>query len=294
MSDIHLIGVASGLGAGDSGCALGPLFLQAARTDRMLARAGVPAHWARPLFADPQSSKAIALADLHKRIARRVQETLARGDFPVVLGGDHSIAAGTWRGVAAARGRIGLLWIDAHMDSHTPSTTPSGNAHGMPLASLLSDGIVAPEHVALIGIRSFEAEEAALLSRLGVRVFNIEEVQRRGLERVLDDALAIVTRASAGFGVSLDVDAIDPMDAPGTGTPVERGLAATDVLNALARIGAVPGLIAAEVVEYNPLNDRDRRTAELMEALLARLLGSRQSRHNAQIIADAAHVAELH
>jgi len=290
--DIHLIGVASGLGASDSGCALGPLFLRAARTDRALARAGVAADWARPLFADPRPSRSAALADLHKRIARRLEATLRRGDFPVVLGGDHSVAVGTWRGVAAAGGEIGLLWIDAHMDSHTPLTTPSGNAHGMPLASLLGDGgALAPEHVALIGIRSYEIEEAKLLESLGVRVFAIEEVQARGFDVVLDEALAIVARARDGFGVSLDVDAIDPRDAPGTGTPVERGLASADVLDGMSRIGAMPNLLAMEIVEYNPLRDSDRQTARLVEALLVRLL---QSRHDAQIRANASHVAEAH
>ena len=307
--DVHLIGVASGLGAADSGCALGPLFLQAARIERALARTHVRAAWGRPLFPiyePPHPSKAAALTELHQRVARRVEHTLKRGDFPVVLGGDHSIAAGTWRGVLhglrevlpratvvrdVSPRELGLLWIDAHMDSHTPLTSPSGNAHGMPLATLLNEQIVAPQHAALIGIRSFEREEAALLSHLGVRVFGIDEVRERGFDQVLDEALGIVTRARSGFGVSIDVDAIDPVDAPGTGTPVERGLVAGDVLRGMERIGATANLLAAELVEYNPLRDRDRRTARLMESLLVRLL---EARHHAQVAADQGHVAELH
>jgi hypothetical protein len=162
-------------------------------------------------------------------------------------------ATGTWSGAAAAlrpRGALGLLWIDAHMDAHRPHTSPSGNLHGMPLACLLGHGepalatlagapALAPAHVCLVGVRSYEAEEAQLLEQLGVRVFLMDEVRRRGLPAVLREAHAVVTRGTAGFGVTLDVDAVDPQEAPGVGTPAPGGLRAGSLLAELERLGAM-------------------------------------------------------
>ncbi len=171
--------------------------------------------------------------------------------LPCVIGGDHSCAGGTWTGVARMlQGELGLVWIDAHMDSHTPATSHTGRLHGMPLAWLLgqgddalyglSAGVVDPEHVALIGVRSYEPEEKERLDRLGVRVFHIEEVHRRGLDTVAAEALAIAARGTSGFGVSIDLDAVTPEEAPGVGTPVADGIAGAAARARAAQLSA-PG-----------------------------------------------------
>lgn len=166
------------------------------------------------------------------------------------------------------------------MDSHTFATTPSGQIHGMPLAALLGHGDAAltaidgpepklrPEHVCLIGVRSFEEGEAALLHRLGVRVFDMAEIRRRGLAEVFDEALAIVRQRTAGFGVSVDLDALDPEEEPGVGTPVPGGLRRAELAAALSQLRGDPAFVAMEIVEYNPRRDRGRATADAAGALV--------------------------
>jgi len=224
-----------------------------------------------------------AVAALAERLADEVESVLLAGHFPLVVGGDHSCAIGTWSGVhraLAPRGRVGLIWIDAHMDSHTFATTPSGQINGMPLAALLGHGEPAltgidgagaalqPAQVCLVGVCSYEAGEAALLQRLGVRVFDMAEIHRRGLAEVFDEALAIVRRGTAGFGVSVDLDALDPDEAPGVGSAVPDGLRGAELAAALSRLRDDPAFVAMEIVEYNPRRDRDRVTARAAGALV--------------------------
>lgn len=275
---IDLIGVAMGLGGPDIGAANGPARLRHGG----LADA-VGGRWSPTLLprVSAGNTRLDVSRELNDRLAARVHASLANNHFPLVVGGDHSIAAGTWVGVAhhfAPRGPLGLIWIDAHMDAHTPASTPSGNPHGMPLATLLGAGgrpaVLSPEHVVLIGVRSFETDEAALLARLGVRVYGTDEVAKRGLRVVIGEARERVTRGTAGFGVTLDLDAIDPHDAPGTGTREAGGLAGAEVVAACLRLGADPRLIAAELVEFDPAHDADNRTLALGIAL-ARALTTR-------------------
>jgi arginase len=214
--------------------------------------------------------------------------------LPCVIGGDHSCAGGTWVGVARMlQGELGLIWIDAHMDSHTPGTSHTGRLHGMPLAWLLgqadedlyglSAGVVDPEHVALIGVRSYEPEEKERLDRLGVRVFHIEEVARRGLDTVCDEALRIATAGTSGFGISIDLDAVSPEEAPGVGTPVPEGIVAAELARALHRLGSRPDLVALELAEYLPRLDPDGRSARVaLDLVLAALCGTRE---NPQVVA---------
>lgn len=205
-----------------------------------------------------------------------------------MVGGDHTSAIGTWKGVAHARrdrGLLGLLWIDAHMDAHTPQTTESGMLHGMPVACLLGYGYpeltaiadgatLDPKCVCLYGVRSFEQGEAELLDRLAVRVFFMDEIERRGIRQTLREALALVSCASGGFGITLDMDAIDPTDAPGVGTPAPGGLPGPELMSALAEHGGHPNLAGIEVVEYNPYRDWQSATAGLVgDALDAILAG---------------------
>lgn len=280
---IMVIGAASGAGAPDHATAAGPDALRHWRVfhDTELQHVEWDAILRVPREARDTPLHAVAALDT--RLAAEVERVLLAGHFPLVVGGDHSCAIGTWSGVhrvLAERGPLGLIWIDAHMDSHTFATTPSGQIHGMPLAALLGHGETAlttidgtgpklrPEHVCLVGVRSFEAGEAALLHRLGVRVFAMEEVRRRGLAGVFDEALAIVRNGTAGFGVSIDLDALDPDEEPGVGTPVAGGLTRAELAQALGQLGGDPAFVALEIVEYNPRRDRGHATAAAAGALV--------------------------
>jgi len=280
---IIVIGAAGGAGAPDPACAEGPDALRRYRVFRDSPLQHVEWDGVLRVPRAQQDTPLHAVAALSARLADEVAAVLQAGNFPLVVGGDHSCAIGTWGGVHRAlhrQGPLGLIWIDAHMDSHTFATTPSGQLHGMPLACLLGHGDPAltaidgpeaklrPEHVCLIGVRSFEAGEAALLHRLGVRVFDMDEIRRRGLVEVFDEALAIVRQGTAGFGVSVDLDALDPEEEPGVGTPVPGGLRRADLAAALSRLRRDPAFVAMEIVEYNPRRDRGHATADAAGALL--------------------------
>ena len=291
-----IIGVASGLGARDPRCGDGPSALAEGGLLAHLSERGARLSWRSTLepHHQPGQSRYRAIAGLCNRIAREVSASIRAGEFPIVIGGDHSCAIGTWSGAAravAARGPLGLVWIDAHMDSHTPATSQSGMPHGMPLAALLGhgasrrlaanvsaildEGQLAPGHICLVGVRSNEPEEAELLARLGVRVVEMEEIESRGIEAVLDEAIGIARSETAGYGVTLDLDAVDPQDAPGVGTPVRGGIPASALVRALGRCADDASLLALEVVEYNPHRDVDRRTAMIVEDVIAAILGVR-------------------
>jgi arginase len=222
-------------------------------------------------------------------IASAVRTSIVNGRRPLVIGGDHSCAIGTWSGVNAAvreRGTLGLLWIDAHLDSHTPQTSHTGLIYGMPLAALLGYGDPAftdcahpgpklrPEHVCVLGARSYEPEERALLDRIGVRVIGMDEVRRLGQPAAFAQALAVVRRASAGYGITLDLDALDPRDAPGVGTPAVGGLRAGALIESLAAVGRCDRLVALEIAELNPGRDRAQRTLKHALAMAAATLGA--------------------
>lgn len=266
---VQIIGVASGQGAPDRGCASGPEVLQNGGLIAQLAQRGMDVQW-RTTLQPSSGSELAVVSSLCRTLADQVSTVLQEGARPLILGGDHSCAIGTWKGVMQARGTqqpIGLIWIDAHMDAHTARTSPSGALHGMPLACLLGHGAAEltaigggacldPRHVCLIGVRSFEEGEAVLLNALGVRVFHMEEVARRGLHAVMRDALAIANTGTAGFGVTIDLDALDPDETPAVGSPVAGGIRQAALLEALTQLGAHPALLAMELVEYNPVHDK--------------------------------------
>ena len=285
LRDVAIIGVASGIGAPDPGCGDGPGVLEAIGLAEKLRSADRHAAWKTTISPLEGGDKVAVVAECASRLASAVSATLTAGDFPIVIGGDHSCAIGSWRGVAQALvGKpLGMLWIDAHLDSHTPDTSHSGALHGMPLACLLGVGpeklthgatILQPQHVAVIGARSFEPEEYALLKGLGVRVFFMEEIARRGLDEVMQEALTIVQNGTAGFGLSLDLDAIDPLDAPGVSTPSPSGLRATELASVLARLRDHPGLLALEIAEYDPYRDEDGKSVSVVIELLSAVLGA--------------------
>jgi arginase len=280
---VELISAAWGLGGAEPACADAPAIL-APLLDARLRACGVPAIAGPVLSTYPnERRKQLAVSRLCGLLAAAVADSLRQGRLPCVIGGDHSCAGGTWCGVARTiDADLGLLWIDAHMDAHTPSTSPSGRLHGMPLAWLLgqdddplyglASGVLAPQHVALVGVRSYEPEEAARLARLGVRVFMMDEVRARGLDSVFAEALDIVTAATSAFGVSIDLDAVTPEQAPGVATPAAGGLGSAELAGALARLAGMPALAAVELVEYCPRLDRAGCSAAVAVDLMAALL----------------------
>jgi arginase len=202
--------------------------------------------------------------------------TNANSDFPVIIGGDHSCAIGLWSGIIDtlnANKKYGLIWIDAHMDAHTLDTSPSKAYHGRPLSFLLgyntenfqlSHVQVSPNNLVIIGARSFEEEEEKILNLLRVRIFYIDEVHKRGLKTVFEEAVSIVNRNTKSFGVSLDLDSIDPNDAPGVGSPVQNGLSWLELKNNLPIVFSNPNFSALEIAEFNPKLDVENKTAEII------------------------------
>ena len=284
-----VLGVASGYGAADPACQDGPEVLRILRFLNDLEESRNSFRWDEPIRNrhSAASDTLGAVEDIACQLADRIGTHLQEGSFPLVIGGDHSCALGTWSGVKRALGaeaRLGLIWIDAHMDSHTFGSSPSRNIHGMPLACLLGVGDprltgiagagakLLPQDVCLIGVRSFESEEAALLEKLGVRIFFMDEIKRRGLRAVFVEALALVRRHTSGYGISIDLDALDPLEEPGVGSPVPGGLLRVDLTDALRLAHGDDKLLALEIVEYNPYLDEHFVTARAIHDLCQSLL----------------------
>ncbi|HEX6689996.1 MAG TPA: arginase [Burkholderiales bacterium] len=297
---IEVIGAAWGLGGADPGCAAAPALL-APLVQARLRECGAQALAGPVLSTWPnERRKQFAVSRLCGLLASAVADSMRNGRLPCVVGGDHSCAGGTWTGVTRALrehrgGALGLVWIDAHMDAHTPATSHTGRLHGMPLAWLLGQdddplyglaaGVLEPQHVCLVGVRSFEREEKERLERLGVRVIHMSEVAARGVDAALEEAVGIAGRGTDAYGISIDLDAIRPEEAPGVGTPVAGGIAGADLARALGRIGGSARLAAVELVEYLPRLDRDGSSARIaVELLAAALCGPRQ---DAEVLADA-------
>jgi arginase len=296
MRQVSLIGAASGWGAGIRAAELGPEALREFGLAERLRDAGILAEWTAMIEperrwrdAPEQRVETIfrLVAEHNTRLAEAVAGEMAESHLPVILGGDHSIAIGSWGGVACglAGAPFGLVWFDAHLDAHTIETTPSMNPHGMSAAVLLGHGnqeflaigggVLRPENLCYIGARSFEAGELALLRRLGVRIIEMDEIHRRGLPAAVDEALAIATRGTAHFGVTIDLDGFEPADAPGIGLKTPDGLRRCEMIETLVRFSGDPRLAAIEIVEYVPELDEDHRTARLVAELLQALLAPR-------------------
>ena len=295
-SAIAIIGAALDLGAGRRGVDMGPSAIRYAGLEERLASLGCDcADWgnvATPVAeatasGDPRARFLPEIRSTCEGVARRVGEAVGQGRLPIVLGGDHSIALGTLGGLAAAAGGPGAaLWIDAHGDLNTPQTTPSGNVHGMPLAAALGHGgegfeseawplpALDPARTTLIGVRSLDDGERALLGALDLAVHTMSEIDRRGIEPLVADALQ--RAAGAAFvHVSLDMDALDPEVAPGVGTAVRGGLSYREAHLAMELV-AESGLLGSfEIVEVNPILDRENATAALAVELAASAFGAR-------------------
>jgi arginase len=209
-----------------------------------------------------------------EELAMIVEDIIAGGGFPLVLGGDHSIAMGTIAGVKRARGRApGVLWIDAHGDINTPLTSPSGNVHGMPVHFALSEASIDPTRLVFVGLRDVDEGEKRAIRELGVKAFTMTEIDRLGMSRVVDDALTILADGENSVHVSFDMDGVDPQEAPGVGTPVRGGITYREAHLLMESVAASGALGSLEITEINPILDRENRTAILAVELILSALG---------------------
>jgi arginase len=225
------------------------------------------------------------------RLAALVSQALSRGSVPLVLGGDHSVAVGTAGGVSQYFCRrnqtAGLIWLDAHADMNTPESSPSGNIHGMPLACLVGMGPpelvdlagyrpkVAPQNAVIVGLRDVDQTEKGWVRASGVHAFTMRDIDERGLRAVMEEAIGLASEGTAGFHLSLDMDFIDPQDAPGVGTPVRGGATYREAHLAMEMICDSQRMLPLEVVEVNPVIDEGNRTADLAVELVMSGLGKR-------------------
>ncbi len=298
---IAIVGAPLDLGQGRRGVDMGPSAVRVAGLgDRLRSlgyrvhdRGNIPVAQAEAL-ANPGPSEARFLNEIAKAcldLANLVDESLAHRELPVVLGGDHSIAAGTVSGVSnfyrRQNKKIGLLWIDAHADMNTPGTSPSGNVHGMPLACCAGVGPEAlvnlfgyapkvdPRNIVLVGIRDVDQLERDHVRGIGVRAFTMRDLDERGMRSVMDEAMAIASDGTAGFHLSLDMDFVDPEHAPGVGTPVRGGATYREAHLAMELICDSGRMLSMETVEVNPVLDHLNRTAELAVELILSALGKK-------------------
>jgi arginase len=292
---LAIIGAALDLGAGRRGVDMGPSAIRYAGIDDRLASLGLScADWGN---VETAVAEAATEGDPHARFLDEIKEACARiagvvararreDLVPIVLGGDHSVAVGTLGGLASLHGPGGVVWFDAHGDLNTPETSPSGNVHGMPLAATLglaneafaSDAwplpALDPEHVALVGIRSLDEGERELVHELGIGVYTMSDLDRRGVEPVVREALERVGGA-AFVHVSLDMDVVDPEAAPGVGTPVRGGLSYREAHLAMELVAEWGEFGSFEIVEVNPILDRENATGRLAVELAASAFGAR-------------------
>lgn len=297
--DIRIVGVPMDLGAGRRGVDMGPSAIRVAGLSARLRELGyavknegnleVPIPEAKAPGSGPKYQKEIL--KVCQTLSQQVEKILDSGSFPIVLGGDHSIAMGTVTGMAQHfRKRnedFGLIYIDAHGDMNTPESSPSGNVHGMPLAVLLGMGPqeltalagfspkVKKEKTALIGIRTLDKLEKENIRRSGSRVFTMREIDERGMSRIMRRALQVVCKDTAGFHVSFDLDALDPEIAPGVGTPVRGGIDLREAHLMMEMIADSGKMIGLEMVELNPILDHRNTTGELAVELILSAFGQR-------------------
>jgi arginase len=294
--EVAVIGGTLDLGAGRRGVDMGPSAIRYAGleqqlTEKLHVRVSDEGNVISPVaetteVGDESARYLPQILDLCDRLARLVEDAAERGAMPLVLGGDHSVALGSLVGMAQARGPGGVVWVDAHGDVNTPATSPSGNVHGMVLAAALGlagdvfrrDGWPLPAvesgKLALVGVRSLDDGERELLQRIDARVFTMSEIDRIGVEPCMREALA---HASGGafLHVSLDMDVVDPEYAPGVGTPVRGGLSYREAHLAMETVAESGVLDSLDVVEVNPILDRENATGQLAVELVASALGAR-------------------
>jgi arginase len=293
-----ILGVPLGYGASMAGVDIGPAALRVARLNQRIARLGYAVRdlgdlrLERPQTLPEEHEKLKFVREISsacEQLAAEVEAILGAGEFPIILGGDHSIAMGSFAGAAAyfrkREQTLGMIWFDAHADMNTPDSTPSGNIHGMPLAALLGYGAPELTHVggfspkldpalcAHVGARDIDPGERELIRKLGMRFFTMREIDERGMGACMDEAIAIASKATAGYSVTFDVDALDPGDAPGSGTLVRGGLTYREAHLGMEKIAEHGGMRSLEIVEINTALDVNNKTAELGVELILSALG---------------------
>lgn len=300
QSHIAVIGAPMDLGAGRRGVDMGPSALRVAGLNDKLMAIGYEVEDLGNVRVEQPETAPVGPAEARylpqiaqtcERLAALVDKAASEGRVPLVLGGDHSVAIGTVAGMSRhfrrQQRKTGLIWIDAHADMNTPASSPSGNVHGMPLACVVGQGprelthmagcapTIEPASVALIGLRSVDEIERLNVRGTGVHAFTMRDIDERGMVSVIREALEIVSEGTAGFHLSLDMDAIDPREAPGVGTPVRGGLTYREAHLAMEMIGDSNRMTSIEIVEVNPVLDEANRTALLAVELVLSALGKR-------------------
>jgi len=298
--EIALISVAIDLGAGRRGVDMGPSAIRVAGLGEVLLGLGFrvrefgTVHSPEPEemdFGEARHRYRREIAQVTSRTAELVRQALEEGCFPLILGGDHSLSIGSVAGVSRfhrerSGAGIGVIWSDAHADMNLPETSPSGNIHGMSLAILTGQGgppemsglagvvpAVDPRHVSILGAREVDPAEREIVKRSGVRAFTMTEVDERGMAPCVDEALERATAGTAGFHLSFDLDGIDPMTAPGVGTPVPGGFSYREAHLLCEKAARTGAMVSLEMVELNPVLDVQNRTGRLAVGLLASALG---------------------
>jgi arginase len=297
---IRVIGVPLDLGQSRRGVDMGPSAVRVAGLEARLEAIGheVEDGGNVPVAIPEQKKEGDTRAKYLKEItatctkhAELVLKTLEAGKVPLALGGDHSMAAGTVSGVAEfyrrQNQRVGLIWIDAHTDINTPDSSPSGNVHGMPLAALMGlwpgdlaniynfSPKVKPENCVLVGVRDIDAVEKENVRKAGIGVFTMRDIDERGMRTVMEEALRLAGRGTAGYHISLDMDWVDPEDAPGVGTPVRGGATYREAHLAMEIIADHGRMLSLEIVEVNPVIDEHNRTADLAVELTLSAFGKK-------------------
>jgi len=280
---VDVVGVPMDLGADRRGVDMGPSAIRYARLKESLERLGIGVtdhgNLAVPVpesaTVDQQSAKYLPIIQaVCDELALLVEEIVRNGHFPLVLGGDHSIAIGTIAGVARGRGRTpGVIWVDAHGDINTPLTSPSGNVHGMPVHFALEQHAVDPKRMAFIGLRDVDDGEKRAIRDLGVKAYTMSDIDRLGMSRVLEEVLTRVAEGPQSVHVSFDMDGVDPQEAPGVGTPVRGGITYREAHSLMEGIAASHTLGSLEITEINPILDRENQTAILAVELILSALG---------------------
>ncbi len=297
---IRIIGVPMDLGASRRGVDMGPSALRVAGLQARIKQLGcqvedignISVKQPEEMSYGEKRAKYLAeIADACKDLGVMVEKSLEENQVPIVLGGDHSIAAGSLSGVAShfkkKDKRIGLIWLDAHGDINTPESSPSGNVHGMPLAAAMGYGAaelvelldfkpkVEAQNISLVGIRDLDSAEKKLAKKSGVHVFTMRDIDERGMREVMSDALKYAMDDTGGIAVSLDMDFVDPSDAPGVGTPVRGGATYREAHLAMEMIADTEAMASLEIVEINPVIDEHNRTALLGVELVLSALGKK-------------------
>jgi arginase len=297
---IRIIGVPMDLGQSRRGVDMGP---SAMRVAGLLSRLKQLGHHVEDLgnmivkqpeeqhFGEKHAKYLNEIAEICQGLGEQTERALADGFLPLVLGGDHSIAAGSCSGVSnffrKQSKKIGYLWLDAHGDMNTPESSPSGNVHGMPLAAIIGHGPaelvdlfgfhpkVEPRNVVIVGVRDLDPKERRLIKDSGVHAFTMRDIDERGLRDVMSEAIRFATDDAAGAVVSLDLDFVDPADAPGVGTPVRGGVTYREAHLAMEMIADSEAMVALEVVEINPVIDLHNKTALLAVEMVLSALGKK-------------------